>query len=140
MYNSKHLDTWDDNLHYVQHNYNKAIHNSIGHNPFQVCLGFQPLGPINVALPLESTQDESSHAKIEADKVTWFIEKIQHIHQQVHDILQKANAMINIGFHTNSKWATRFGCICRKRASQDPIGSLVHFSMGLIPSPRLWVC
>ena len=49
------------------------------------------------------------------------------------------NAMINIEFHTNSKWVIRFGCICRKSAPRDPIGSFVHFNMGLTPSPRLWV-
>jgi hypothetical protein len=62
------------------------------HSPFQVGLGFQPLGPIDVALPLASTQEESSHAQSEADKATKFIEWIQHIQQQVHDILQKSNA------------------------------------------------
>ena len=76
MYNSKRPCTWDDNLPYVQHNYKRAIHNSTGHNPFQVGLGFQPLGPTNVALPLASTQVESSHAHTEADKATRFIEKI----------------------------------------------------------------
>lgn len=46
MYNSKHPCTWHDNLPYVQHNYNKAIHSSTSHSLFQVGLGFQPLGPI----------------------------------------------------------------------------------------------
>ena len=55
MYNSKHPRTWDDNLPYVQHNYNKAIHISTGHSLFQVGLGFQPLGPIDVALLLAFT-------------------------------------------------------------------------------------
>ena len=92
IYNSKHPCTWDDNLPYVQHIYNRAIHNSTGHNPFQVGLGFQPLGPIDVALPLASTHTESSHANTEADKAIRFIENIQHIRQHVHDILQRANA------------------------------------------------
>ena len=46
MYKSKHPCTWDDNLPYVQHNYNRAIHNSTGHNPFQVGLGFQHWAPL----------------------------------------------------------------------------------------------
>jgi hypothetical protein len=33
-----------------------------------------------------------SHAQTEADKATCFNERIQHIFQQVHDILQKSNA------------------------------------------------
>ena len=79
MYNSKHPCTWDDKLPYVQHSYNRAIHSSTGHNPFQVGLGFQPLGPIDVAFLLASTQVESSHAHTQAEKATRFIEQIQHI-------------------------------------------------------------
>ena len=56
MYNSKHPRTWDESLSYVQHSYNKALHSSTNHNPFQVGLGFQPLGPINVETPLATTQ------------------------------------------------------------------------------------
>jgi hypothetical protein len=48
---------------YVQHSYNRSLHNSIGHNPFQVCLGFQPLAPIDVALPIASSLTESSHTQ-----------------------------------------------------------------------------
>ena len=55
MCNSKHPCTLDERLPYVKHNYNRFIHNSTGHNLFQVGLGFQPLGPIDLALPLEST-------------------------------------------------------------------------------------
>jgi hypothetical protein len=52
MYNSKYLCTWDEILTDVQHRYNISLHNSIGHSPFQVCLVFQPLAPIGVALPI----------------------------------------------------------------------------------------
>jgi hypothetical protein len=81
MYNSKHPHTWDESLPYVQHSYNKALHSSIGHSPFQVGLRFKPLGPIDVALPLATTQEESSHVQSEANKATKFIERIQHIRQ-----------------------------------------------------------
>jgi hypothetical protein len=56
-----------------------------------VGFGFQPLGSIDVALPLAVTSTDSSPAPTEADKATQFIERIQHIHQQVQDILQKSN-------------------------------------------------
>jgi hypothetical protein len=46
--------------------------------------------------------------------------------------------MINIGFHISFRWATKFGCTCRKNALQDPIGSFAHSDMGRTPSPRLW--
>jgi hypothetical protein len=91
MYNSKNPCTWDEILPYVQHSYNRSIHSSIDHNPFEVGLGFQPLGPMDVSLPLAATQEDSSHAQPEADKSN-FIERIHHIHQQVQDILQKSNS------------------------------------------------
>jgi hypothetical protein len=56
-----------------------------------VGLGFQPLGPIDVALPLAVTSTDSYPAPTEAEKATQFIEWIQHIFQQVQDILQKSN-------------------------------------------------
>jgi hypothetical protein len=69
-----------------------ALHSSTDNSPFQVGLGFQPLGPIDVAIPLATTQEEFSHVHSEVDKSTRFIEQIQHIRQQVRDILQKSNA------------------------------------------------
>jgi hypothetical protein len=74
MYNSKNPHTWDESLPYVQHSYNRALHSSTNHIPFQVGLGFQPLGPIDVALPLAVTSTDSSPAPTEADKATRFIE------------------------------------------------------------------
>ena len=87
MYNSKHPCTWDESLPYVKHRYNMALHSSIDHSPFEVGLRFQPLGPIDVALPLATTQEKYSHVQSEADKATIFIEWIYHIPQEVHDIL-----------------------------------------------------
>jgi hypothetical protein len=81
MYNSKHLRTWDESLPYVQNNYNVDLHSSTKHSPFQVGLGFQPLGPIDVALPLATTHATSSHVHSMAKKDIGFIEQIQHIRQ-----------------------------------------------------------
>ena len=39
-----------------------------------------------------ATHADSTHVQSETDKVNNFIEHIQHIHQQVHDILEKSNA------------------------------------------------
>jgi hypothetical protein len=92
MYNSKHPRTWDESLLYVKHSYNRDLHSSTDHSTFQVGLGFQPLGPIEVALPLAIAQTNSSLDQSEIDKATRFIEWIQHICQQVQEILQKSNA------------------------------------------------
>jgi hypothetical protein len=90
MYNSKNPLTWDEILPYVQHSYNQALDRSTSHNSFQVGLGFQPLGPIDVAIPLVVTSTNSNPVPTEVGKSTQFIERIQHIHQQVQDILQKS--------------------------------------------------
>jgi hypothetical protein len=49
-----------------------------------------------------------------------------------------SSGMINIEFHISFRWATKFGCTCKKNALQDPIGSFAHSIMGRTPSPRLW--
>jgi hypothetical protein len=91
MYNSKNPYTWDESLPYVHHSYNRALHSSTCHNPFQVGLGFQPLGHMDVALLLATISADSFPTPPEDEKDTSFIEKIQHILQQVQDILQKSN-------------------------------------------------
>jgi hypothetical protein len=49
------------------------------------------------------------------------------------------SAMINIGCHISFRWATKFGCTCKKNSLQVPIKSFTHSIMGHTPSPRLWV-
>ena len=55
-------------------------------------LGFQPLCPIDVAMPFATTQAYSAHVQYEADKLKSFIEHIQRIHQQLHEIFDRSNA------------------------------------------------
>jgi hypothetical protein len=57
---------------------------------------------MDVVLPLVATQEDSSHAKTETKKSTWFIEHIQHIYQKVQDILQNSNAKYNQ--HHDQHW------------------------------------
>jgi hypothetical protein len=52
----------NESLPYVQHS-------SIGHDPFQVCLGFQPLAPIDIALLVASSPTKSSHTQTKEDHV-----------------------------------------------------------------------
>jgi hypothetical protein len=122
IYNSKNPRTWDEISPYVQHNYNISMHRSIDHNPFQVGLGFQPLGPMDVAVPLETTQVDSSHAQT-----------------IISPMPSTSSTMINTGCHTSFRWEIKFGCTCRKNALQDPIRSFIHIFMDLIPSPIMWV-
>jgi hypothetical protein len=54
-------------------------------------------------------------------------------------MLSTSNAMINTMYHTSFMLETRSGYIYRKSVLQGPIGSSVHFAMGLTLSPRMWV-
>jgi hypothetical protein len=105
MYNSKNPRTWDENLPYVQHSYNRELHISTDHIPYQVEWGFQPLGPIDVSLPLLVTSIDSSPSPTKNDKATRFIERIQHIRQQVQDMLQKSNDKYKQ--HHDQHWVPR---------------------------------
>ena len=77
MYNSKHPRTWDEILPYLQHNYNRALHNSTGHKPFQVGLEFKPLCSIDVAIPFATTDLGSAYVQSEAERDNNFTERIQ---------------------------------------------------------------
>jgi hypothetical protein len=54
-------------------------------------------------------------------------------------MLSTSNAVINTGYHTNFRFVTNSGYICRRSISTSPIRSFTHFVMGLTLSPRLWV-
>jgi hypothetical protein len=54
-------------------------------------------------------------------------------------ILSTSSAMINRRYRTSFRLETSFGYICKRIILQGPIRSSTHFSMGLTPSPRLWV-
>jgi len=58
----------------------RAMHVLTSHNPFQVGFGFQPLCPIDLAMPFTTTQVDLGHVQSEIDKENKFIEQIQHIH------------------------------------------------------------
>jgi len=73
MYRSNHPCTWDESLPYVQNSYNRSLHIFIGHNPFEVCLGFHPLDLIDVSLPIAPTQEDSSHSQTKVDREAKFI-------------------------------------------------------------------
>ena len=78
MYHPKHPHTWDESLPYVQHIYNMEIHSSTNHNPFEVCLGYQPLALINVSIPVMKL-NMAPYLDKEKNKAIKFIDKIHHL-------------------------------------------------------------
>jgi hypothetical protein len=143
MYNYKNPCTWDESLLYVQHRYNQALHSSTDHSPLQVGLGFQPLGPMDVALPLVVTSIKSSPAPTEAEKATSSLSGSNASANKFRisyrsPMTSTSSTMINIKCHISFKWEKKFGCTCRRNALQDPIRSFFHSFMGHTNSPRPW--
>ena len=46
-YCSKHLKIWDEQLQYIQHAYNHAVHSSTNRSPFETCFGYLPKTPMD---------------------------------------------------------------------------------------------
>ena len=72
-YCSKHHKLWDEQLHYIQHAYNRAKHSSTIASSFETCLGYLPKSPLDFIL--EKDVAVGGHSDI--DKANKFIEKIQ---------------------------------------------------------------
>jgi len=112
MHNSKHPCTWDESLLYIHHIHNITLHNSFGHNPFKVCLGFHPLAPIDVALPISSTRNLPM-LKLRLTRQQYFLNRFNTSTNNSmtfwrQPIPSTSNDMNNIGFHTSFRWAIRF--------------------------------
>jgi len=137
MYHSKHPHTWDESLPYVQHIYNHDLHGSTGHSPFEVCLEYQPLAPIDVAI-LVVLDTPSPHAENEVDKESKFVEKIIYI-QQVHEILQHTSKSTRIGmiiiiYLINSMLEIRSRFTFKKREFKGHTRNSIPFDMDHILS------
>ena len=76
-YCAKHPKLWDEQLHYVQHAYNRAIHSSTQKSPFETCLGYLPKSPLDFVFG----KDLVEYGQIDVDKDLKFIYQIQLIHQ-----------------------------------------------------------
>jgi hypothetical protein len=76
-YCNKHPKLWDEQLPYVQHAYNHAMHSSTQKTPFEVCLGYLPKSPMEFSFGEASKEDGHD----DTDKAKRFIQKIQQVHQ-----------------------------------------------------------
>ena len=87
-YCSKHPKLWDEQLHYIQHAYNKAKHSSTNTSPFEAYFGYFPISPLDFIF--EKYVAIYSHSEI--DKERKFIEKIQLIHHTVQEKIEKSQS------------------------------------------------
>jgi hypothetical protein len=76
-YNNKHPKTWDEQLVYIQHSYNIAIHSSTIKSHFEICFGYLPHSPFDTGYGKH--KDE---AIIQGDeyKASAFMENIRQTH------------------------------------------------------------
>eukprot|EP00253_Pinus_taeda_P029627 PITA_29627 len=85
-YCSKHPKLWDEHLHYIQHAYNRAKHSSTNTSPFEACFGYLPKSPLDFILEKYVTIE--GHSDVEKSRS--FIERIQQIHHQIQEQLEKS--------------------------------------------------
>ena len=142
MYNSNHPPTLYESLPYVQHSYNRSLHSPTAHSPFQVGLGFQPLCLIDVPchlwlLRLIRLMSSLNLTKKTPSSSAFNTSANRFMKYWTEPMLSTSNAMINIRCHTTSRWATKYGYICRRRASVDPTASFTCSDTSHTPSPRL---
>jgi hypothetical protein len=82
------LKTWDENLIYIQHSYNKAVHTSTSKLAFETCFGYLTPSPLDVVygkqggVKMDLTRDALNVEKI--------VENIKKTHLQVQKTLHKS--------------------------------------------------
>jgi hypothetical protein len=84
----KHPKLWDEQIPYVQHAYNRALHSSTQSSPFETCFGYLP----KVPLDLMYGRDVDVNEERTEDRARKFIQRIQQIHQAVREQLEKSQA------------------------------------------------
>ena len=77
-FNKKHPKTWDENLIYMQHSYNRAVHTSIGKFHFETCFGYLPTSPLDVSYGQQRGLKEDTTNEVLRDENS--IYKIRKIH------------------------------------------------------------
>ena len=76
----RNLKNWEECLPHVEFAYNRSVHATTNHSPFEVVYGFNPLSPMDLlTLPLEKANLDG---KQKADFVKTF-------HERVHTQIEK---------------------------------------------------
>jgi len=80
-YCSKHPKLWDEQIPYVQHAHNQALHSSTQSSPFETCFGYLP----KVPLDLMYGRDVNVNEERTEDRAHKFIQRIQQIHHTIRE-------------------------------------------------------
>jgi hypothetical protein len=87
-YCNKHPKLWDEQIPYVHHDYNQALHSSTQSSPFETCFGYLP----KVPLDLMYGRDVDSNEERNEYRAYKFIKRIHQVHQAVREYLEKIQA------------------------------------------------
>ena len=87
-YCNKHPKLWDEQIQYVQHAYNRVVHSSTQSSPFETCFGYFPKTPLD----LNYAREVGSSTSKDEDKALRFIQRVQQVHQEVQEQLEKSQA------------------------------------------------
>ena len=72
-YFNKHRKLWDEQVQYVQHAYNRAMHYSTQSSPFETCFGYFPMTPLD----LNYGREVGSSTSKDEEKAHRFIQRVQ---------------------------------------------------------------
>ena len=87
MYNHKNFQTWDDNLPYIHHSYNRAQHRYTGKSSFEICYIYKHSAPIDLIISLTQSND-TDFKGLEVEKALKFRDKIYNIYRKAQEMLQ----------------------------------------------------
>jgi hypothetical protein len=85
-YCNKNPKLWDEQIPYVHHAYNRALHSSTPSSPFETRFGYLP----KVPLDLMYGRDINVNEEMIEDRPHKFIQRIQQVHRAVREQLEKS--------------------------------------------------
>jgi hypothetical protein len=105
-YNQKNLKTWDENMIYIRHSYDRLVQNSTGKSPFETCFRYFPPSPLDVVYGQQGgVRDELA---VDSLKEPIFFEKIRKIHLKAQETLKKSQEKYKAR-HDQHKIERKFG-------------------------------
>ena len=80
---NKNMKNWDECLAYVEFAYNRSIHSTTKHSPFEVVYGFNPITPLDLA-PLPISEKVCMDGKKKA-------ELVKSMHKSIKEQIERKN-------------------------------------------------
>ena len=79
----RNLKNWEDCLPFVEFAYNRSVHSTTDHSPFEIVYGFNPLTPLDL-LPIPISEKTNLDGARKA-------ETVKKLHERIHEQIEKRN-------------------------------------------------